>query len=85
MRSRVVSSNKQSNTSYHRTGGMNWWARIGAGENARFLTIPKTRGDQLLDCEVDLEPGTHITIGVGRGVATRRIIREDVVTQNLKG
>jgi len=43
-----------------------WWARVGSGDNARFLDIPKVRGDNDLRCTVEVEDDvTVIYIGVG--------------------
>lgn len=70
------SSDRMSNTQYHKCGKPCWWARVGTGDNARFLKIPRVRGDVALDVEIDcdeesLPEGTVINFGVGnrdRGV-----------------
>lgn len=69
---------RMSNTGYHANGKPNWWARVGAGESARFLQIPRVRGDQILECEVDVPPGTTVCCGAGKG--HYKTVRETVVT-----
>lgn len=78
--SRIVSSKRQSNSGFHRSGQPKWWARTGEGATARFLNLEKTRGDRHLDCEVDVPVGTEVTIGVGRG---KDGVRECVTTQPI--
>jgi hypothetical protein len=73
----IRSTDRQSNSGYHRSGKKTWWVRIGD----RFLDIPKVRGDQYLSCEVDVHPGTKVQIGVGR--RDRDGVRETVTTQPL--
>ena len=70
-----------SNTSYHQNGKPCWWARVGSGDSARFLSIPRVRGDEHLDCEVDVPPGTTVYIGAGKG--THKTIRETVESEPL--
>ena len=67
-----------SNTGYHQNGKPTWWARVGQGDDACFVTIPYTRGDQPLECEVELEPGTVVHIGAGKG--SHKTIRLTVTT-----
>lgn len=81
MKSRLRSTVRMSNTGYHQNGKPNWWARLGRGESAQFLNIPHVRGDNMLDIEVDLPPGTEVFIGAGRG--TVKTIRETSVTDTL--
>jgi len=71
-----------SNTGYHANGKPTWWARIGSGDGARFLTVPYTRGDRYLDCEVDVPPGTTVYIGAGKG--THKTVRQTVVTVEIE-
>ena len=75
-----LSSNgaRMSNTGYHANSKPTWWARVGEGAEARFLTIPWTRGDRELDCIVDVDPGTTVHIGAGKG--SHKTIRVTVVT-----
>lgn len=75
-----LSSNgeRMSNAGYHANGKPVWWARVGQGDNARFLEIPHIRGDQSLECVVDVEPGTTVHIGAGKG--THKTIRLTVTT-----
>jgi hypothetical protein len=68
-----------SNTGYHQNGQPNWWARVGSGADARFLEIPRTRGDSRLCVMVDVPPGTVVHIGAGKG--TYKTIRETVRTE----
>lgn len=74
----IRSTSRMSNTGYHQNGKPNWWARIGTGPNAQFLTIPPTRGDEFLHVEVDVPPGTTVFIGAGKG--TYKTVRETVKT-----
>lgn len=78
MQSQLASTTRMSNTGYHSNGKPNWWARTGKGDSAKFLDIPKVRGDQLLRCVVDVEPGTTVYIGAGRG--DHKTVRETVKT-----
>jgi hypothetical protein len=71
-----------SNTGYHVNGKPCWWARVGSGDGARFLTIPRVRGDQMLSCVVDVEPGTVVSIGAGKG--SHKTIRETVITTEIE-
>ena len=77
--SRLTTSDRMSNTGYHQNGKPNWWARVGSGDSARFLPIPRVRGDEILDCEVDVPPGTTVYCGAGRG--SHKTVRETVVTK----
>lgn len=78
MKSRIRTSNRMSNTGYHQNGKPNWWARIGNGDNAQWVSIPRVRGDDILDCLVDLPVGTTVFCGAGKG--SYKTIRETVVT-----
>ena len=82
MTSKLESAGRMSNTGYHQNGKPCWWARIGSGDGARFLTIPRVRGDQMLSCVVDVEPGTVVSIGAGKG--PHKTIRETVITTAVK-
>lgn len=79
--SRVQSSDRMSNSQWNKQGRPTWWVRVGQGTDAEFLEIPKVRGDSRLDVEVDVEPGTKVTIGVGKD---RGAVRETVVTEPLE-
>ncbi len=79
MASLLKSNGRMSNTGYHANGKPNWWARIGSGDSARFLQIPRVRGDNHLECEVDVPSGTTVYIGVGKG--SHKTIRETVTTE----
>jgi hypothetical protein len=81
MSSRLQSTDRMSNTGYHANGKPNWWARVGSGNTAQFLTIPSIRGDSRLDCIVDVPPGTTIFIGAGRG--SHKTIRQTVITTEV--
>jgi len=78
MASRIKSSDRMSNSGYHRSGKPCWWARIGSGKAAQWLKLGQVRGDQYLDVIVDVEPGTVVHVGVGRG---RDGVRERVRTE----
>lgn len=78
MSSRIITNSRMSNTGYHQNGKPNWWARIGSGADARFLNIPRVRGDEILDCVVDVPVGTTVYCGAGRG--SYKTVRETVVT-----
>ena len=77
--SRLTTTSRMSNTGYHQHGKPIWWARVGSGDSARFLKIPKVRGDAILDCEVDVPPGTTVFCGAGKGF--HKTVRETVVTE----
>jgi len=57
----IESTNRQSNSGYHRTGGKNWWLK---GPNGFINNIPTIRGDKVFKCELELTPGQY-TLGVG--------------------
>lgn len=61
---RVTNTGRMSNTSYHRrcnsAGQRYWWLRGPDG----FVPLPQVRGDQDIDIEIDLAPGTY-TLGCG--------------------
>lgn len=48
---RLKSDDRMSNRQYHAQGKPTWWARIGD----RFIDIPYTRGDDILDAVVVVE------------------------------
>ena len=81
MSSIIRSRSSMSNTGYHQNGKPNWWARIGTGDSARFLDIPRVRGDSRLVCEVDVPAGTQVYIGAGKG--NYKTIRETVTTEEI--
>ena len=63
---RLHSDSRMSNRQFHLAGKPKWWARIGSGDTARFLSLPDVRGDEALDCEVDVPDGTRqVAFGVG--------------------
>ncbi len=74
----LKSTTKMSNTGYHANGKPNWWARVGKGDDATWLEIPRTRGDAALECVVAVPPGTEVHIGAGKG--SHKTVRETVVT-----
>lgn len=76
--SHIRTTDCMSNTGYHENGKPNWWARVGSDTNAQFLQIPPTRGDQFLDCEVDLPVGTTVYCGAGKGA--HKTVRQTVKT-----
>jgi len=82
MASRLRSDTLMSNTGYHQNSKPNWWARVGQGDDAQFLTIPTTRGDRILDCVVDVAPGTTVHIGAGKG--SHKTVRQTVVTTAIE-
>lgn len=82
MTSRIITSACMSNTGFHANGKPNWWARVGSGASTRFLEIPTVRGDKILDCVVDLPPGTEVHCGAGKG--SHKTVRETVVTEALE-
>lgn len=67
-----------SNRQYHACGCPSWWARIGQGETAQFLPIPKTRGDRNLECTVEVEDNTT-QIYIGAGPNNKHGVRYTVV------
>jgi hypothetical protein len=77
--SRLTTTDRMSNTGYHQNGKPTWWARVGTGDNAKFLQIPRVRGDSILDVEVDVPAGTKVFCGAGRG--SHKTVRETVVTK----
>ncbi len=76
--SRIITSNRMSNTGYHQNGKPTWWARIGSGDSVQWVSIPRVRGDERLDCVVDLPVGTQVFCGAGKG--SYKTVRETVVT-----
>jgi hypothetical protein len=82
MPSQLTTTDRMSNTGYHANGKPNWWARVGSGESARFLDIPRTRGDHRLDCEVDVPPGTKVYCGAGKG--NHKTVRQTVTTTAIE-
>lgn len=82
-KSRLATKSRMSNTGYHQNHKPNWWARIGTGSNVQWLNIPRVRGDELLDCIVDVPPGTEIVCGAGKG--SHKTVRETVVTVTVEG
>jgi hypothetical protein len=81
-KSRILSSDRMSNSGYHANGKPNWWVRVGKGDSASFIEIDAVRGDQKLDVEVDLPVGTTVYIGAGKG--TNKTIRETVETTMIE-
>lgn len=75
----LKSTQRMSNSGYHRSGKPNWWARVGTGSEAKFLPIPRVRGDEYLTAEVDLPEGTEVFIGAGKG---KDSVRETIVIAN---
>lgn len=67
-----------SNRQYHLNGRPCWWARIGSGDSARFLDIPRTRGDEDLVCTVEVEDDVKV-IYIGVGPNNKNGVREKVV------
>lgn len=72
--SRLTTTSRMSNTGYHSNGKPTWWARVGSD----FIKVAYTRGDAILDCVVDLPPGTEVHCGAGKG--THKTVRQTVVT-----
>ena len=80
MKVRIKSDRRLSNRGFHRCGGSrsgaaHWWLR---GEYG-FVQLPKVRGDEYFDMEVDLAPGEYV-LGTGRGrdaIRVRFVVRED--------
>ena len=66
-----------SNRQYHAYGCPRWWARVGSGDNARFLDIPKVRGDNDLRCTVEVEDDVPV-IYIGVGPNNKHGVRETV-------
>lgn len=65
---RVASSDRLSNSGFQRSGGKNsrrshWWL---LGPDGNFVDIPKKRGDERFDVEIDLPPGEYV-LGTGIG------------------
>ncbi len=78
-RSRIQTIVRMSNSGYHANGQPNWWARVGSGDSARFLPISRVRGDAILDCVVDVPPGTTVFCGAGKG--SHKTVRATVETE----
>lgn len=83
MKSRLKTTQRMSNTGFHANGKPRWWARTGGGDDATWITIPYVRGDDYLDCVVDVPPGTTVHCGAGNG--HRKTVRETVVTTPVEG
>jgi hypothetical protein len=64
---RIQSAGRMSNRQYHAQGKPTWWARIGSGDDARFVTLPRIRGDEKLNVIVSLDAEDDLHIGVGKG------------------
>jgi hypothetical protein len=77
-KSKIVTTDRLSNTGYPANGKPVWWARVGS----TFLRIPQVRGDSYLECEVDLPPGTQVQCGAGKG--TYKTVRCTVVTTEVE-
>jgi hypothetical protein len=77
--SRLRTTDRMSNSGYHANSKPNWWARVGSGDKIAWVSIPTVRGDQYLDCEVDLPTGTRVFCGAGKG--TYKTVRQTVVTE----
>jgi len=78
---RIKSSDRMSNSGFHRSGGKGsgrgsgaayWWLRGPDG----FVELPeRVRGDDYLEIEIELSPGEYV-LGVGRG--------KDAIRENIK-
>lgn len=77
--SKLTTTDRMSNTGYHQNGKPTWWARVGSGDSARFLPIPRVRGDEFLDVEVDVPAGTTVVCGAGKG--SHKTVRQTVTTK----
>jgi hypothetical protein len=76
--SKLKTTDRMSNTGFNLNGRPNWWARVGTGNAAKWVSIPYTRGDDYLECEVDLPVGTEVFCGAGKG--SRKTVRQTVIT-----
>ena len=80
MKVRVKSNARMSNRGFHRNGGKRsgaayWWLRGPQG----FVNIPRVRGDEYFDAELDLPAGEYV-LGTGRGrdaIRIKLVVRED--------
>ena len=67
----VTSSDRMSNSGWRRCGCPTWWARIGSGDDARFLEISRVAGDEYLRAYLDIPihptEEQELTIGCGKG------------------
>lgn len=81
MKVRIKSSERQSNSGWHRSGKPEWWARIGPGQ---FLPLPRgLRGDDRLNVVVEVPDGvTTVAIGVGRN--DRDGVRETITVADCE-
>ena len=61
--STAKSTQRMSNTQYHRWGKPKWWAKTPGTGN--FLDLPYTRADEYLLALLSVPPGTVIEIGAG--------------------
>jgi hypothetical protein len=76
MKTVVIRNNRpsMSNRQYHAYGCPTWWARIGSGDHAQFMKIPKTRGDKDLECTVEVDDDVRV-IYIGAGPNNQHGVR----------
>lgn len=80
---RVKSKDRLSNSGFHRCGGntsgsAHWWLKASGGF---FLKVPRVRGDNYFDEELDLSPGVY-TLGTGKGIDS---IRQQIQVRGIEG
>lgn len=61
--SRIRTSVRMSNRQYHAAGKPRWWVRV--PNTGSFYAIDDVRGDDYLDVEVPVPPGTTLEAGCG--------------------
>lgn len=73
---KIINNSRLSNTTYHKRCSGNqkfWWLKKKDGD---FVPLPqRIRGDQNIEIELELEPGTYI---LGCGPAGNHGIRETI-------
>jgi len=78
IRIHLKSDAKMSNRQWHIHGKPYWWARI--GDN--FLSIPRVRGDNMLDIYVDIEKEPPFVIHYGVGSKNKYGVRETLKAES---
>lgn len=83
MQSRITSRGKLKNIQWKAQGRPAWWAYAGRADEANRLKIAVLRGDERLDCVVDVPPGTQVTVGVGHHIETLATLPVEVSEEYL--
>lgn len=77
----IKSSDRMSNTQYHKAGKPTWWAYVKVNGETVWATFAKVRGDYHLDTEATIElPGDgEYTLFTGCGPKDRGIRESDTI------